>query len=64
MMQAKLIHDYRCAPTGAITETFRAGDIVSGKVAELALADGAAIEHREVVLEHKTRRKKAGNGTK
>ena len=33
---------YRCAPNGATVEVFRCGDIVTGQVAEWALADHAA----------------------
>jgi hypothetical protein len=33
---------YRCAPYGAIVQTFSFGEIVTGKVAEFALSDHAA----------------------
>lgn len=33
---------YRCAPNGATVEVFLYGDIVTGRVAEWALADHAA----------------------
>ena len=33
---------YRCAPNGAAVEAFAFGAVVSGHVAEWALADGAA----------------------
>jgi hypothetical protein len=43
-MQAQITRKpgYRCAPFGAVVEFFAFGSVVSGKVAELALADGAA----------------------
>ena len=33
---------YRCAPDGSRVELFAFGSVVSGKVAEWAIADGAA----------------------
>lgn len=44
MTQAKITKPdgYRCAPGGAIIEVFPFGEIVTGKVAEWALADKAA----------------------
>lgn len=43
-MQAKITNrdGYRCAPNGSRVEVFAFGDIVSGQVAEWALADRAA----------------------
>jgi hypothetical protein len=35
---------YACAPEGHTVIRFEAGETVEGKVAELALADGAAVE--------------------
>jgi len=42
MTKAKITKPYRCAPRGSIVEDFAPGSIVAGKVAEWALADGAA----------------------
>lgn len=44
MSQAKITKPdgYRCAPGGAMIETFPFGTIVTGQVAEWALADKAA----------------------
>lgn len=44
MTQAKITKQegYRCAPNGASVVTFGFGAVVTGKVAEWALADGAA----------------------
>lgn len=44
MTQAKITKQegYRCAPDGARVVTFGFGEIVTGKVADWALADGAA----------------------
>ena len=44
MSQAKITkpEGYRCAPRGAVIEHFAAGSIVTGQVAEWALADHAA----------------------
>lgn len=43
-MQAKItkIDGYMCAPEGHTVQTFALGRIVSGPVAEMAVADGAA----------------------
>lgn len=40
-MQVRLTREYRCAPEGHTVQAFPAGLIVSGQVAEWALADGA-----------------------
>ena len=53
-MQAKLNQDYRCAPEGHTTITRMAGDVVSGRFAELALADGAATAEEKPTKEIKT----------
>lgn len=44
MTRAKITkrEGYKCAPKGAIVETFPFGTIVTGQVAEWALADRAA----------------------
>lgn len=43
-MQAKItaIYGYKCAPDGHTVLNFPNGQIVSGKVAEMAIEDGAA----------------------
>ena len=41
-MQVTLLRDYRCAPEGHTVESYKAGDVVTGRVAELAIQDGAA----------------------
>ena len=40
--KAKITREYRCAPQGHTVETFKVGTIVTGQVAEWALADKAA----------------------
>ena len=53
-MKAVLIRSYACAPEGHTVFKFEAGETVEGKIAELALADGAAREATPVpVLETK-----------
>jgi len=42
MTKAKITKPYRCAPRGAVIEEIAVGTIVTGQVAEWALADGAA----------------------
>lgn len=44
MTTAKITREegYRCAPNGARVEMFAFGSVVSGQIAEWALADGAA----------------------
>lgn len=42
MISVTLERDYRCAPEGHTVESYKAGDVVTGRVAELALQDGAA----------------------
>ena len=41
-MKVTLKTDYRVAPEGHTTLKFRKGDEVEGKIAELAIRDGAA----------------------
>jgi hypothetical protein len=41
-MKATITKDYRCAPEGHTVRTFPAGTIVTGRVAEWALADEMA----------------------
>lgn len=44
MTQAKITKKdgYRCAPDGAVVQTFAFGEVVTGRVADWALADHAA----------------------
>lgn len=41
-MKVKLDKDYKAAPEGHTTYPFKAGEEVEGKIAEMALRDGAA----------------------
>lgn len=41
-MKATLTRDYKCAPEGHTTMSFKEGDTVEGKAAEMAIADKAA----------------------
>jgi hypothetical protein len=56
---------YRCAPDGAVVRTFAFGEIVTGKVAEFALADHAASrmfdprEETKVEVAPETKRRRA-----
>jgi hypothetical protein len=50
-MQAEITKFYRIAPEGHTTLTFQKGDVVSGKVAERAIADGCAVEIGKPKLE-------------
>ena len=43
-MKARIIRSWACAPEGHTIIRYDAGEIVEGKVAELALTDGAAVE--------------------
>lgn len=53
-MEVRLTRNYNCAPLGYITEKHKAGDILRGRAAELALADGAGVEAgQELELETK-----------
>lgn len=42
-MDATLTRDYKCAPEGHTTLSYKAGSVVSGRVAEMAIRDGAAV---------------------
>lgn len=42
MMQARITRPYSCAPEGHTTLHFAPGALVTGRTAELAIADGAA----------------------
>lgn len=46
-MKAILTRPYACAPEGHTVVKHEAGATVMGRVAEMALADGAAVEVRE-----------------
>jgi len=41
-MKVTLNHDYNVAPEGHTTLRFKAGDEVEGKIADMAIRDGAA----------------------
>ncbi len=45
-MKARIIRHYACAPEGFTVLTFAPNDLVEGRAAEMALADGAAVEAR------------------
>ena len=58
-MKATLIRDYMFAPEGHTVVKFKTGSIVDGCLAEVAVADGAAIEIQSVAdLETKTETQK------
>lgn len=41
-MQVTLTEDYKVAPEGHTTHRFKAGEVVEGRIAELAVMDGKA----------------------
>jgi hypothetical protein len=43
-MKATLLQDYICAPDGHTVLKFKAGMTLESPIAEMAIADGAAIE--------------------
>ena len=43
-MKATLLQDYICAPEGHTVLKFKAGMTLESPIAEMAIADGAAIE--------------------
>ena len=43
-MKATLLQDYICAPEGHTVLKFKAGTTLESPIAEMAIADGAAIE--------------------
>lgn len=47
-MKVVLTRAYSCAPEGHTTVKFEKGDTLEGRAAELALADGAAIEAPQI----------------
>lgn len=46
-MSVVLIRDYACAPEGHTVQRFRMGDVLTGRAAEMALADDAAFEAQD-----------------
>lgn len=46
MLSVTLDRDYRCAPEGHTVVVFLRGQRVTGRVAEMAIADGAAKKPR------------------
>lgn len=47
-MKATLLQDYACAPEGHTVLKFKAGTILESPIAEIAIADGAAIEIQSI----------------
>ena len=59
-MKAVLHQDWSCAPQGHTTHHFKAGDVLEGKAAELAIADGVGfnpVEETKVLPVMETKRK-------
>ena len=54
-MKAKITnpHGYKCAPEGHTTVHFDVGSIVEGHIAEMAIADGAAMAFQDMKIETK-----------
>ncbi len=68
-MKAILTRSYACAPEGHTVLKFEAGSVLEGRAAELALADGAAVEANampvlETKIEPPTETKKRGRPRK
>jgi hypothetical protein len=64
-MKAILLHDYACALEGHTILKFKAGTTIESPIAEMAIADGVAIEIQSISdLETKieTPKKKARKG--
>jgi hypothetical protein len=58
-MQAILFKDYSCAPEGHTTMHFKSGDVLTGRAADMAIADGAAFTPvEETKIEAPIERKK------
>jgi hypothetical protein len=49
-MKAALIKDFSIAPEGHTVFHYKTGDHVTGKIAELAIADNSAIEISDIAL--------------
>ena len=47
-MKSTLIHDYACAPEGHTVLKFKAGTTLESPIAEMAIADGVAIEIQSI----------------
>lgn len=47
-MKATLLHDYACAPEGHTILKFKAGTTLESPIAEMAIADGVAIEIQSI----------------
>lgn len=47
-MRVILTRPYACAPDGHTVIRFETGEVLVGRVAEMAIADGAAIETQEM----------------
>ena len=47
-MKATLLHDYACAPEGHTILKFKAGTTIESPIAEMAIADGVAIEIQSI----------------
>ena len=71
-MKARISRPYACAPDGYLVLKFAQNDLVEGRVAEMALADGAAVEAHEAPsletkvsapAEHKTAPKRGRKGS-
>lgn len=54
-MKAKITHPhgYKCAPEGHTVVHFNHGSIVEGAIAEMAIADGAAMAFQDMKIETK-----------
>ena len=58
-MKAVLHQDWSCAPQGHTTHHFKAGDVLEGKAAELAIADGVGfnpVEETKVLPQFETKK--------
>jgi hypothetical protein len=47
-MKATLLHDYACAPEGHTILKLKAGTTIESPIAEMAIADGVAIEIQSI----------------
>jgi hypothetical protein len=58
-MKAVLHQDWSCAPQGHTTHHYKAGDVLEGKAAELAIADGVGfnpVEETKVEPQFETKK--------